>query len=106
MEKENIVALFSIFATICGTLSRGPQVYRVYTTKPLSINDLSTNTMILNIGSNSCILIYMAIYSHYSIVIHCGIMILFEVLLIYMKNTHGKMKKSSSQTNLLEMDTV
>ena len=47
MEKENIVALFSIFATICGTLSRGPQVYRVYTTKPLSINDLSTNTMIL-----------------------------------------------------------
>ena len=45
MEKGNIVTIFSIIATICGTLSRGPQVYRVYTTKPLSINDLSTSTM-------------------------------------------------------------
>ena len=98
--------LVSTIAIICGIFSRGPQVYRVYTTKPLNVNDLSTSTMFLNIGSNSCILLYMIINKQYPIIAYCSIIVSLELLLIYMKNTHGKLKKSSSQTNLLEMDTV
>ena len=106
MENEIVANLFSMLAIICGVFLRGPQVYRIYTTKPLNVNDLSTETMILNLGTNRFILVYMIIHSQYPIIAYCSIMILLELLLIYMKNTHGNMKKSSSQTNLLEMEDV
>ena len=106
MEVDNIANFFSIMAIICGISLRGPQVYKIYTTNPLSVNELSTDTMILSIVMNSCILFYMIIHSQYPMIAYCSIMILLELLLIYMKGSHGKMKKSSSQTNLLEMDTV
>ena len=74
--------------------------------KNIELLELSTDTMILSIVMNSCILFYMIIHSQYPMIAYCSIMILLELLLIYMKNTHGKMKKSSSQTNLLEMENV
>ena len=77
-----------------------------YSDLELNVDDLSTSTMFLNIGSNSCILLYMIINKQYPIIAYCSIIVSLELLLIYMKNTHGKLKKSSSQTNLLEMDTV
>ena len=106
MSIDDIAIFFSILATVCGIYSRAPKVYKIYTTQPLSIDDLSTDTIALNIGLNSCILFYVIIYVHYPIIIHCSIMIILEVLLLYMKNTHGSLKKSSSQTNLLEMEEV
>ena len=59
MEVDNIANFFSIMAIICGISLRGPQVYKIYTTNPLSVNELSTDTMILSIVMNSCILFYM-----------------------------------------------
>ena len=98
MEVDNIANFFSIMAIICGISLRGPQVYKIYTTNPLSV--------ILSIVMNSCILFYMIIHSQYPMIAYCSIMILLELLLIYMKGSHGKMKKSSSQTNLLEMEKI
>ena len=62
MEVDNIANFFSIMAIICGISLRGPQVYKIYTTNPLSVNELSTDTMILSIVMNSCILFYMIIH--------------------------------------------
>ena len=92
----------SVIGTCCGLFSRIPQVYRTYTTK--SANDLSTNTIIINITANTCFLFYMIVNEQYPIIINCLSIITLEGLLIYMKNKFGKMKKSSSQTDLSKMN--
>ena len=92
----------SVIGTCCGLFSRIPQVYRTYTTK--SANDLSTNTIIINITANTCFLFYMIVNEQYPIIINCLSIITLEGSLIYMKNKFGKMKKSSSQTDLSKMN--
>ena len=92
----------SIIGTFCGLFSRVPQVYHTYKTK--SANDLSTNTMVINITANSCFLFYMIVNEQYPIMINCLSVITLEGSLIYMKKNFGKMKKVSSQTELSKMN--
>ena len=92
----------SILGTCCGLFSRVPQVYRTYKTK--SANDLSTNTMVINITTNTCFLFYMIVNEQYPIMINCLSIITLEGSLIYMKKNFGKMKKVSSQTELSKMN--
>ncbi len=92
----------SIIGTCCGLFSRVPQVYRTYKTK--SANDLSTNTMVINITANTCFLFYMIVNEQYPIMINCLSVITLEGSLIYMKKNFGKMKKVSSQTELSKMN--
>lgn len=97
----DIANIVSMIGTTCGLFSRVPQVYRTYTTK--SAGDLSSNTMLINITANSCFLFYMIVNEQYPIMINCLSVITLEGYLIYMKHKFGKMKKSSSQTDLLDM---
>ena len=92
----------SVIGTCCGLFSRVPQVYRTYKTK--SANDLSTNTMVINITANTCFLFYMIVNEQYPIMINCLSIITLEGSLIYMKKNFGKMKKVSSQTELSKMN--
>ena len=92
----------SVIGTCCGLFSRVPQVYQTYKTK--SANDLSTNTMVINITANTCFLFYMIVNEQYPIMINCLSIITLEGSLIYMKKKFGKMKKVSSQTELSKMN--
>lgn len=99
---EYIANVVSIIGTCCGLCSRVPQVIKTYKSK--SANDLSSQTMAINITANSCFLFYTIVHKQYPIMINCVTVITLESLLIYMKKKFGKMKKSSSQTDLLEMN--
>ena len=99
---ENIASFVSIFGTCCGLVSRVPQVYKTYQSK--SVNDLSENTMRLNITANSCFLFYTIVHEQYPIMMNCLAVITLEGSLLYMKNKFGQMKKSSSQNSLIDMD--
>ena len=99
---HEIANFASIIGTCCGLFSRVPQVYRTYKTK--SANDLSTNTMVINITANTCFLFYMIVNEQYPIMINCLSVITLEGSLIYMKKKFGKMKKVSSQTELSKMN--
>lgn len=99
---ETIASFVSLFGIACGLVSRVPQVYKVY--KSQSANDLSENTMRLNITANSCFLFYTLVHKQYPIMLNCLSVITLEGYLLYMKNKFGKMKKSSSQTSLVGMD--
>ena len=99
---ETISSFVSLFGTACGLVSRVPQVYKVY--KSQSANDLSSNTMKLNITANSCFLFYTLVHEQYPIMLNCLAVITLEGSLLYMKNIFGQMKKSSSQTSLVGMD--
>ena len=99
---ETIASFVSLFVTCCGLVSRVPQVYKVY--KSQSANDLSENTMRLNITANSCFLFYTLVHRQYPIMFNCLSVITLEGSLLYMKHKFGKMKKSSSQTSLVGMD--
>ena len=94
----------SLIGTCLGLFSRVPQVYRTYKTK--SANDLSTQTMSINITANSCFLFYMIINGDYFIMLNCISVITLESTLIFMKNKYGKMKKTSSSTSLDKMVPV
>ena len=99
---ETIASFVSVFGTCCGLVSRVPQVYKTYCSK--SVNDLSENTMRLNITANSCFLFYTLVHEQYPIMMNCLAVITLEGSLLYMKHRFGKMKKSSSQTSLVGMD--
>ena len=101
MDIYKIANIVSFIGTGCGLFSRIPQVYQTYTTQ--SATDLSTKTLLLNISANSCFLFYMIIHEQYPIMINSLSVIILEGSLIYMKNKFGKMKKSSSGTNLIDM---
>ena len=103
MDIYNIANGISIVGTCLGLFSRVPQVYKTYTTR--SAGDLSTNTMAINITANSCFLFYTIVNRQYPIMLNCLSVITLEGSLIYMKNKFGEMKKSSSGTNLMEMDS-
>ena len=97
----DIANIDSMIGTCCGLFSRIPQVYRTYTTQ--SAGDLSTNTMIINITANSCFLFYTLVNEQYPLMINCLSVITLEGSLVFMKQKFGKMKKTSSQTDLLSM---
>ena len=99
---HEIANFASVIGTCCGLFSRVPQVYQTYKTK--SANDLSTNTMVINITANTCFLFYMIVNKQYPIMINCLSVITLEGSLIYMKKKFGKMKKVSSQTELSKMN--
>lgn len=99
---ENIANVVSIIGTCCGLFSRVPQVYKTYKTK--SAGDLSSQTMMINITANSCFLFYTIVHEQYPIMFNCLSVITLESSLVYMKRKFGNMKKSSSQTNLIDMD--
>ena len=98
---EQIANVVSIIGTCCGLFSRVPQVYKTYKTQ--SAGDLSTQTMAINITANSCFLFYTIVHEQYPIMLNCISVITLEGSLVYMKNKFGKVKKSSSQTNLIDM---
>jgi len=91
----------SIFGTICGLFSRVPQVYKTY--KSQSAKDLSSQTMIINITANTCFLFYSIVHEQYPIMLNCTSVITLESTLVFMKYKFGKIKKSSSQTSLVDM---
>ena len=91
----------SIFGTMCGLFSRVPQVYKTY--KSQSANDLSSQTMMINITANSCFLFYSIVNLQYPILLNCTSVITLEGSLVYMKYKFGRIKKSSSQTSLVDM---
>tara|TARA_B100001248_G_C27391272_1_gene462484 strand:+ start:925 stop:1254 length:330 start_codon:yes stop_codon:yes gene_type:complete len=99
---EYIANIVSIIGTCCGLCSRVPQVIKTYKTE--SASDLSSQTMAINITANSCFLFYTIVHKQYPIMINCITVITLESSLIYMKKKFGTMKKSSSQTDLLEMN--
>ena len=101
---EGIANFVSMIGTACGLFSRVPQVYKVYSTK--SAGDLSSQTMAINITANSCFLFYTLVHQQYPIMLNCLSVITLESSLVFMKYKYGKMKKSSSQTSLVTMDTV
>ena len=78
-----------------------PQVYKVY--KSQSAGDLSSQTMAINITANTCFLFYTVVYQQWPIMLNCLSVITLESSLVYMKRKYGTMKKSSSQTSLVDM---
>lgn len=101
---ETIANVVSIVGTCCGLFSRIPQVYQTYTTK--SANDLSKKTLMINITANSCFLFYTIVHEQYPIMFNCLSVITLESSLIYMKKKYDKIKKSSSETSLVDMDQI
>ena len=93
--------MVGLFGAFLSGITFFPQVYRTYTTK--SAGDLSTNTMVINIVANSCFLFYTLVNEQYPLMINCISVITLEGSLVYMKQKFGKMKKTSSQTDLLSM---
>ena len=104
MSIEHISTIISSIGTCFGFVSRVPQVYKTYKTK--SANDLSDRTMKLNIIANSCFLFYSVVHEQYPIMINCISVICLESSLVYMKYKFGTIKKSSSQTNLIDLEQI
>jgi len=71
-----------------------------------SANDLSTKTLMINITANSCFLFYTIVHEQYPIMFNCLSVITLESSLIYMKKKYDKIKKSSSETSLVDMDQI
>jgi uncharacterized protein with PQ loop repeat len=88
---ESFASIVSIFGTCCGLVSKVPQVYKTYKTK--SVNDLSENTMRLNITANSCFLFYTLVHKQYPIMMNCLAVITLEGSLLYMKKTFWSNEK-------------
>lgn len=99
---HELASIVSMIGTCFGLFSRVPQVYKTYTTK--SAGDLSNQTMLINITANSCFLFYTIVNEQYPIMINCLSVITLEGSLVYMKHKFGKLKKSSSQTNLIDIN--
>jgi uncharacterized protein with PQ loop repeat len=102
MTIESVANIVSMIGTCFGLFSRLPQVYKTYTTK--SAKDLSNQTMLINMTANSCFLFYTIVHRQYPIMLNCLSVITLEGSLVYMKYNFGQIKKSSSQTNLIEVD--
>ena len=98
---KNFANLLSLIGTGCGLFSRVPQVIKTYKTK--SANDLSNQTMGLNIFANSCFLFYMIVNEQWFIMLNCISVITLEGSLFYMKYNFKDMKKSSSGTSLVDL---
>ena len=60
----------------------------------------------INITTNTCFLFYSIVHEQYPIMLNCLSVITLESSLVYMKKNYGKMKKSSSQTELIDLETM
>jgi uncharacterized protein with PQ loop repeat len=100
----NVASFVSMIGTCFGLFSRVPQVYKTYTTQ--SAGDLSNQTMLINITANSCFLFYTIVNEQYPIMLNCLSVITLEGSLVYMKHRFGQLKKSSSQTNLIDVGSI
>lgn len=100
----NVASFVSMMGTCFGLFSRVPQVYKTYTTQ--SAGDLSNQTMLINIAANSCFLFYTIVNEQYPIMLNCLSVITLEGSLVYMKHRFGQLKKSSSQTNLIDVNSM
>jgi len=105
-EIELFANIASVTAIICNLIPKLHILYKIYTTQPLLVNQLSTSTLLINIYTNICFLFYMVVYKLYTLIIHCSLFIFIDISLIHMKSKLGVMKKSSSQTNLTEMQDI
>ena len=101
---KQIANVISIIGTTCGLFSRVPQVYKTYKSK--SANDLSDKTLMINITANSCFLFYAVVHEQYPIILNCFSVIALESSLVYMKKNFKKIKKSSSQTELINLEIM
>jgi uncharacterized protein with PQ loop repeat len=101
MNIKAIADYISLVGTCCGLFSRVPQVHQTYKTR--SAKDLSSKTMGINIFANSCFLFYMIVNENYFIMINCISVIILEGSLVIMKGKFGEMKKTASQTSLVDM---
>tara|TARA_B100001094_G_C18132789_1_gene773236 strand:- start:981 stop:1301 length:321 start_codon:yes stop_codon:yes gene_type:complete len=99
----DIANIVSGIGILSGLSLKTPKVYRALTTEPTLVSELSTDKILIKLASNTCFLFYMIINKQIMIIIYCSIIILFEGTLLYMKHNYGEMKKSSSETNLLEL---
>ena len=99
-----VSSYISMIGTCLGLFSRVPQVYKTYKSK--SAGDLSNQTMLINITANSCFLFYTIVNEQYPIMLNCLSVITLEGSLVYMKYKFGQIKKSSSQTSLIDVDTT
>ena len=97
----DVASVVSMIGTCFGLFSSIPQVYKTYTTK--SAGDLSNQTMLINISANSCFLFYTIVNEQYPIMLNCLSVITLEGSLVYMKHKFSKIKKTSSQTNLIDI---
>lgn len=102
MDIYKLSNIISGIGTCFGLFSRIPQVYKVYNSK--SANDLSTQTLIINITANTCFLFNTIVHENYTISINCLTVIVLESTLIYLKNKYKTIKKSSSGISLVDMD--
>lgn len=99
---NDVANVVSGIGTCFGLFSRVPQVIKTYRSK--SAKDLSSQTMAINITANCCFLFYTVVNEQYPIMLNCMSVIILESSLVYMKYTFGKIKKTASQTNLVDMD--
>ncbi len=104
VDIYTVATYVSFLGTCFGLFSRVPQVYKTYQSK--SAKDLSNHTMMINIAANSCFLFYTIVNGQYPIMLNCLSVISLEGSLVYMKYSFGQMKKSSSQTNLLNLNEL
>ncbi len=98
---ENFAKILSLVGTSCGLFSRVPQVIKTYKTR--SANDLSNQTMGLNIFANSCFLFYMIVNEQWFIMLNCISVITLEGSLMIMKYNFKDIKKSSSGISLVDL---
>ena len=104
VDIHTVATYVSMLGTCFGLFSRLPQVYKTYKSK--SAKDLSNHTMMINIAANSCFLFYTIVNEQYPIMFNCLSVISLEGSLVYMKHSFGQMKKSSSQTNLVNLNEL
>ena len=102
MDIYYIANIISGIGTCFGLFSRVPQVYKIYKSK--SANDLSDKTLLINITANSCFLFNTIVHENYTIAINCITVVTLESTILYLKNKYKNIKKSSSQTNLVDMN--
>ena len=104
VDIHTVATYVSMLGTCFGLFSRVPQVYKTYQSK--SAKDLSSHTMMINIAANSCFLFYTIVNEQYPIMFNCLSVISLEGSLVYMKHSFGQMKKSSSQTSLVNLNEL
>ena len=104
VDIHTVATYVSMLGTCFGLFSRVPQVYKTY--KSRSAKDLSSHTMMINIAANSCFLFYTIVNEQYPIMFNCLSVISLEGSFVYMKHSFGQMKKSSSQTSLVNLNEL
>tara|TARA_B100001123_G_C15209421_1_gene986618 strand:+ start:251 stop:589 length:339 start_codon:yes stop_codon:yes gene_type:complete len=106
----NDIYFIAYFILIIGIISdllpKINKIFKIYTTEPLLVNEYSKDTIIVNIYKNICFLFYMIINNLYILIIYSSLILVFNVSILYIKYKSEIIKRSSSQTNLVEMSDI